>query len=92
VPCAPVCLRALHPIAKASLHRAASDVSVDVDADAVAERVEVDAEPLAGRDWPREQARIGAGCSPEADPAAEQLPAANLDLAVKRVTGTHAGR
>jgi hypothetical protein len=43
-------VRAPHPIVRASLHRATSDVSRDVDVDAVAERVEVDAEPLAGRD------------------------------------------
>ena len=39
-----------HPIARASVHRATSDVSGDLDVDPVAERVEVDAEPLAGRD------------------------------------------
>jgi hypothetical protein len=44
------CLRARYRIARVSLHRAASEVSGDVDVDAVAERVEVDAEPLAGRD------------------------------------------
>src|ERR1700735_2474786 len=96
----------------------ASEVGGDVDVDAGGGGVEGDAQTVAGRDEPPEQARIGAGGGPQADPAAELLEAhsrivadgecprassvaltplhpvagGNLDLAVERVTGTHAGR